>query len=170
MKSFKSLNRFFWVIQDWFEALECQVSSTNTKPFFGESETNLETLKRISPHIVVFHKFVLKSPKSLNGIFWMIEYWFKALECKIWSTNTKPFFWKSETKLQTLEKLSLYIGVSDEFAFKTLNTLNRIFWPMEYWFKALECQISLTNTKLCFWESKANLILSKNFLVYWSFL
>ena len=142
----------------------------NTKAFFWESKTNLRTFQKFSTYIGVSYKFVLKSFKSLNRFFWVIQDWFEALECQVSSTNTKPFFWKSETKLQTLEKLSLYIGVSDEFAFKTLNTLNRIFWPMEYWFKALECQISLTNTKLCFWESKANLILSKNFLVYWSFL
>ena len=89
---------------------------------------------------VVSHKFVLKSSKILNRIFWVTEYLFKDLECKIWSTNTKPFFWKSETKLQTLEKLSPYIGVSYKFAFKTLNTLNRILWPLEYWFRALECK------------------------------
>ena len=67
--------------------------------FFWESETNLETFQKLSPYIWVSYKFVLKSVKSLNRIFWVIKYWFKALECHIWSMNSKPFFWESEAKL-----------------------------------------------------------------------
>ena len=40
---------------------------------------------------------------------------------------------------------------------KSVNSLNRILWPKEYWFKASKCQIWLTNTKPFFWESKANI-------------
>ena len=65
------------------------------KPFFLESEAKLQTLQKLSTYIRVSYKFVLKSVKTLNRIFWAIEYWFKALECQIQSTNTKPFFWKT---------------------------------------------------------------------------
>ena len=80
-----------------------------------ESEAKLQTLQKLSPYIWISYKLVLKSLKSLNRIFWKIEYWFKALECQIWSMNTKPFFWESEAKLQILQKFSPYIGVSFKF-------------------------------------------------------
>ena len=157
LKFVKSLNLIFWVIEYWFKALECQISWTNTKPFFWESEAKLQTLPKLSVYIGVSYKLVLKSVKSLNPIFWTKEYWFKALECQIWSTNTKPFFWESETNLGTLQKLPPNIGVSYKFVLKSVKTLNRYFWAKEYWFKALECQICSTNTKPFFWESETNL-------------
>ena len=108
----------------------------------------------------------MKSLKSLNRIFWKIEYWFKALEGQIWLTNTKLFFWESEAKLQTLQKFSPYIGVSFKFVLNSVKRLNRIFWAVEYWSKTLQCQIWLTNTKAFSWESDTNLeTLQKKFLV-----
>ena len=127
------------------------------KPFFWESEVKLQTLQKLSPYIRVSYKFVLKSVKDLNRIFWVIEYWFKAVECQIWSTNTKAIFWKSETILGTLQKLSPYTGVAYKFVLKCAKNRNRIFWKTEYWFKALEGQIWSMNTKPFFWESKAKL-------------
>ena len=107
--------------------------------------------------IGVYYKFILKSVKSLNIVFWAMEYCFKALQCQIESTNTKPFFWENEACLPTLQKLSPYIGVCYKFALRSLKSLSRIFWPMEYWIKAIEYQIWSMNTKPNFWESKSNL-------------
>ena len=131
---------------------------------FWESEAKLQTLQKFSPYIWISYKLVLKSLKSLNRIFWKIEYWFKALEWQIWSMNTKPFFWESEAKLQTLQKLSLYIAVFYKFVLKSVKDLNRIFWVIEYWFKAVECQIWSTNTNHFSEKARQNFKLCKNFL------
>ena len=79
-----------------------------------------------------------------------MEYWFEALESQIWSANTKPLFWKNETNLGTRQRLFTYIGVLYKFVLKFVKNLSQIFLAMEYWFKALECQIWSTNTKLFF--------------------
>ena len=42
--------------------------------FLGKRE-NVETSGKPSPYIGVFYKFLLKSVKSVNGIFSMIECW-----------------------------------------------------------------------------------------------
>ena len=39
-----------------------------------------------------------------------MEYLFKALQCQVWWTSTKPFFWESKTKLGILQQLSAHIG------------------------------------------------------------
>ena len=109
LKSVKSLTRIFSVIEYWFKVLECQICSTNTNPSFWESQINLGTLEKLFPYIGVSYKFVLKSVKRLNQILWAMDYSFKALQCQIWSTNTKSFFWKNEAKRETLQKLFLYI-------------------------------------------------------------
>ena len=155
LKSIKSLNRILLATEPWFEALKCQIWLTNTKPFFWESDANVETLQNLLC-IWVSYKFVLKSVKSLNRILWATEYWFKSLKCQIWLTNTKPFFWESEANVETLQKPSPYIWVSYKFVLKSVKSLNRILWATEYWFKALKCQIWLTNTKPFSWESEAN--------------
>ena len=157
MNSVKSLNRIFWYMEYWFKALECQIWLMNTKPFFWKSETSLETFQNLFLYIGVSSEFVLKSVTGQKRIFWVIEHWFKALECQVCSTNTKPFFWESEANLKTLWKLSPYIGVSYRFNLKSVKTLNRILLAMEYWFKALECQIWSTNTKPFFRESETKL-------------
>ena len=164
MTSAKSLNRIFWVIPYWFKTLDCEIWSTNTKSCFWESEEKLQTLQKLSPYISFSHKFVVKPVKSLNRIFWAMQYCFRTLECRIWSTNTKPFLWESEGKLETLLKLSLYIGVYYKIVLKFVKTLSRIFWVMEYWLKDWECQIWLTIAQPFFWESEQSLKLSKNFL------
>ena len=50
---------------------------------------------------------------------------FKALECQIWSTNTKPFSWESESNPGTLQKLSPYTGVAYKFV---LNCGRNVSW------------------------------------------
>ena len=109
------------------------------KPFFWDSEAKLETLQKLYPYIGVSYKFVLKSVKTLNQIFLTMHYWFKSLECQIWLTNTKLFFWESEAKLETLQKLSPYVGILYKFLLKSVKGLNRIFRVIENWLKALEC-------------------------------
>ena len=82
------------------------------KQFFCKSEANFEIFQKRFPYIGVYYKYVLKSVKSLNRILWVMEYWFKVLQCKIWSTNTKPFFWESEAGFETLRRFSLHVEVS----------------------------------------------------------
>ena len=114
-----------------------QAWSTNAKPFFWEIDANLKTLQKIFHCLWVPYKFSLKSIKSLNQIFWVMEYWFKALECQICSTNTKSFFWERETNLGTLQKHFPYIGVTYKFDLKSVKTLNPVFWVIQKWFTAL---------------------------------
>ena len=147
MKSVKSLNRIFWGTEYLFKALKCQIYFVNTKTFFWENETNLETLKKLSPYVWVSYKFVLKSVNNLNRISWAREYWFKALKCQIWLTNTKPFFWESEANIETLLNVSPYVWVSYKFALESAKSLNRILWAAQSLFKRLKCQICLMNTK-----------------------
>ena len=157
MKSVKSHNQIFWVMQYWFKALEYQIWWTNTKLFFWESIVNLETLEKPFSYIWPSFKFILKSAKCLNGIFWVIQCWFEALECQNWLTNTILIFWEAVANLITLQKLSPYIGVSYKFVLKSVKSLNRILWVIQYWFKSWECQICWTNAKLFFWEREKNL-------------
>ena len=116
---------------------------------------NLETLQNLSPYIRVSCKFVLKSVKSSSQILWVIKYWFRVLECQTCWTNTKLFFWETIGNLETLEKLFSYIWLSYKFVLKSSKRLTRIFFIMEYWFKAIECQSWLTNTRWLFWENEA---------------
>ena len=133
---------------------------------FWESEAKLQTLQKLSPYIWISYKLVLKSLKSPNRIFWKIEYWFKALECQIWSMNTKPFFWESEAKLQTLQKFSPYIGVFFKFVLNSVKHLNRIsFWAVEYWSKTLECHFDRRIQKHFSGKARQTLELFKKFLL-----
>ena len=141
MKSAKSLTRILWATEYWFKALKCKSWLTNTKPFFCESDVNVETLQKLSPQILVCYKFVLKSAKSLNQILWTTEYWFKAWKRKIWCTNIKPFFCESEANIETFQKLALYLEVFYKFVLKSVKRENRIFWATKYWFKTLKYQI-----------------------------
>ena len=88
------------------------------KTIFWESEAKLETIQKKFSYIGVVYKFVLKFAKSQNWIFWSMEYLFKALQCQVWWTSTKPFFWESKTKLETLHKLSVHIGVTYKVVLK----------------------------------------------------
>ena len=98
----------------------------------------------------------MKSRKSLNRIFWAMEYWFKSLKCQIWLTSTKTFFWESDAEIETLQKPSPYIWAFCKFVLKLRKSLNWIFWATEYWLKALKYRIWLTNTKPFSWKIGAN--------------
>ena len=74
--------------------------------FSGKAKQTLKLSKNVLFILGVSYKFILKSVKSLDRVLWAIEYWFKALLCQIWLTNTNSIFWESEAKLQTLQKLS----------------------------------------------------------------
>ena len=139
------------------KALECQIWSINTKSFLWESETKFGSIPKLSHYIRFSYKFVWKSVKTLNGIFWSIEYCYKTLESQVWLTNTNLFSWGNKSKLETLKNVSPYIGVSFKFVSKSVNSLNRFFSVIEYWFKAFEWQICWTNTELFLWETEKNL-------------
>ena len=64
-------------------------------------------------------------------------------------------FKKNGINLQSFQK-NLKIWIFYKFVLKSVNSLNRIFLATVYWFKALKCQIWLTNIKPFFWESEAN--------------
>ena len=141
MKSAKILNRILWATEYWFQTLKCQIWLTNKKPFCGKVR---ETLKPCRIFFLVFefsYKYVLKSVNSVNWIFWVTEYCLKALKWKIWLMKTKPFIWDSETKLETLQKLSSHIWIFYKFVLKSVNSLSRIFWATEYWLKALNAEV-----------------------------
>ena len=91
---------------------------------FHRSEAKLKTLKKLTPYIPFSYKFLFKTVKNLSRIFSVIEYWIKALEWKICWTNTKLFLWETEKNLGTLQKLSSYIGVSNKFVWKSVESLN----------------------------------------------
>ena len=69
--------------------------------------------------------------KYLNQTFWAIECWYKALKCKVGSTNTIPIFRKSEANLQTFWRLSINIGLSYKLLLKSPKNLNQMFWATE---------------------------------------
>ena len=99
-------------------------------------------------YIWVSYKFVSKSEKSLNRISWATKYWFKALKCQIWLTNTKPFFWKSEANVETLQKPSPYIWVSYKFVLKCGEDLSlflllffRMFWILNIQLSNIQLEI-----------------------------
>ena len=168
LKSVKSLNWILWVTESWFKVLKCHILLVNTTPVFWESEANVQTLQKRSPYIGVSYKFVLKSVKSRNRILWACGYWFNALKCQIWLTNTKPSFWQNEVNIETVQKRFSYLGVSYKFVYKSVRTKNRILWATKYWFKALKSQIWFTNTKPFSWESEVNVeVLQKPFPYIW---
>ena len=123
--------------------------------FLGK-QANIETFQKLSSYIWVSYKFALKYVKGLNWVLWAMEHWFKALKCQLWLTNKKPFFWESDTNVETLLISSPHDGLSYKFVFKAIRSPNRISWALEYWFKVLKCQWWLMSKKLFFWESKAN--------------
>ena len=171
----KSVNSLYWIFRAteyWLKALKCKIWLRNTKSFFSKSEANIETLENFSAYISVSYKS--KSPvsvKRLNRIFLATEYLLKALKSQIWLTNTKPFFWESETSVETLQKLSPYIWVSYKFVLRSVSKLNGIFSAKEYLFKALKCQIWLTYTKPTFFVKRGKHWHSpKHFSLYLSFL
>ena len=164
LKSVKSVNEIFLAIKYCFKTLEWQICSTNTISFSWENEAKLKTLKKLFQYIGCSFKFVLKTIKSLNQIFVDMEYWFKALECQIRLTNTILFFWETETNLATLQKLSRYIRVSHKVVLKSVKTLNRILWAMEYWFSLYNAKFARRIQSHFSRKTKQSLNLSKNFL------
>ena len=94
----------------------------------------------------------MKSVKSLNRILWASEYWFKALKCQIWLTNTKSFFWKSEAKVETLQKPSPYFWFCYKFVLKSEEHLRWLFYCF---FECFECGIfncQISNWRKCNWK------------------
>ena len=138
------------------------------KLFFWKSEANIETFQKLLSHIGVPYKLVLGSIKSLNRIFWVIEYWYKAQKCKIWSTNAKLFFWKSEANLEASQKICSQFVVSYKFLLKSVKSLNQT-WAIEYQRKFKKAKFRRRmNTKPFFWDKPGKLWnFPKTFLPYW---
>ena len=78
LKSVKSQNRICSVIQYQFKASACKIWWTKTKLFFWETKTIFPLLEKLFLSIGVSYKFLLKSIKRLNRIFWAQEDLFKA--------------------------------------------------------------------------------------------
>ena len=60
----KNLDQIFWVIEYMCKAKKCKFWSTNTKPFFMESEANLKYSQKVSSHFGVSYKYVSKSVET----------------------------------------------------------------------------------------------------------
>ena len=110
----------FWVIECLYQVHKCKVWSTNTKPFLREVETNLETSQKTFSQFGHSYKFILKSLKSLHGIFWAAEYWLNTRNFQVYSTNRKLFFWSRKKNFETLQKVSTDIRVSYKFILKSV--------------------------------------------------
>lgn len=96
----------------------------------------------------------------------MIEYWYKAWKHPICATSTKPYFWKSETSLETLQKLSSQIGVNYKLDVKCVKSLNRDLWGIEHWYKVQKRQILSESAKSCFWKMEESLKTFQNLSFY----
>ena len=145
---------------------------TNTRPFFWEIEANLEPPEKLSPYIGIYYNFVLKSVKSLNRIFWIMEHWFKALEWQIWFMIKKHFF-RSRRNLWALQKLSPCIGVSFKSFFEVFEKPKSNILSLSYWTLVQSfVMASLVDiNKAIFlgnWCKPSNS--AKTFPLYWSFL
>ena len=66
-------------MESWFKALQCKIWLMNKKPIFWESKEKVEALQKLSPHIGVSYKVILKFLKSLNKIFRALKCLFEAL-------------------------------------------------------------------------------------------
>ena len=115
---------------------------TNTEPFFWETEADLETFRKIFSLLEVLYKLVLGSVKGLSRIFWVIEYRYKAQECKTWSANTKPLCWQSNASLEVFQK-----SFSSYQSFLLKSRKDWIFWAIKHLRKAKKGQASLKTFK-----------------------
>ena len=113
--------------------------------FSLESKTDLEIFQKISAHIGVIYKPVLESVKTLNPIFEVTEYWYKAEKCQIWSTNTKPYFWENLTlKFSKKKFCPPYWSFLKSYSevFQKCNLLNQCFESSESMYIDTRLEIS----------------------------
>ena len=89
-----SLQWIFW--EYWCKAPNCQTCSENTKAFSWKRKANLETFQILLSHIRVSFKLDLEFFKSLNRIFWWIDYLHEATTSQVWLGNTKSFISEKE--------------------------------------------------------------------------
>ena len=166
MKSVKSLNRILWATEYCLKALKYQISLTKTKAFFWKSEANVETLQKCYPYIWVFDKFVLKSVKILNRILWASEYWFKALKCQFWLTNTTAFLSKKEAKPWPSPKtFSLYLGFL-QICFEVCQKPKSKVMSFGILAQGFKMPNLVNEYKTIFWESGANVKTLQKFSPY----
>ena len=80
-----------------------------------------------------------------------------VLQCQIWSTNTKLFFWENNADLESFQKFSSHVGVIYKFVLGSIKILNSMLEVIKFCCKVQKCIIWSTNTNLFFLENEANL-------------
>ena len=90
------------------------------KQFSGKARLTLKICEDFILHVGASYKLVVKSAKSLNQIFCVIECWQKPQKCKICSTTIKRLFWENEAIAETSRKPFPYIAVFYKFLLKSL--------------------------------------------------
>ena len=84
----------------------------NKSNFFGKV-LNLETFQKLFPYIGVTLKLGLEFVKSLNWIFWAIDWYLcQAVKPQVWPRSTKSFFSENEAIVVTSRKCSSHIDVT----------------------------------------------------------
>ena len=107
--SSKSVNQIFWTNEFWYTAWKHQIFSINTKLFFLENEATLSD--EPSPYIWGSYKFILKSGKSLNRIFWAYGILIQGFKMPNLFGEYKAIFLRKQGTYQNSPKLfSLYLS------------------------------------------------------------
>ena len=91
LKCFETWKWMFWAMKYWFKSLECQTWSTNTKPFFWESEKNLGTFQNLSRYIIVAYKFVLKCVRNLSCLWFSFFQMLCMLNVQLWNIQLEIY-------------------------------------------------------------------------------
>ena len=114
------------LLRDWIlvQGSILQSLVNEYKTIFWGKKCKFWNFPKSFSYIAVSYKFGLKSAKSLNRIFWAIEYWFKTEDTKFgqriqnhFSGKTRQsnsFFWKTKDDLETFQKCSSHIWVTDK--------------------------------------------------------
>ena len=95
------------------------------KLFWSVSKAWIESFK--------LSKNFFKSVEGLNRISWAMEYWFKALKCQLWLTNTKPFSWESKASIETLKNLFSHTEVTYKLALESGKNLSWVWSLTSLW-------------------------------------
>ena len=138
----ESLNEIFWANEYLHKTGKCKILSRNTKHFSGKTKQG--KVSNFPKNFSLFCSFLwicFAICQKLNSN--LLSDWILVQDskCKIWSTNTKPFFWERVVNFETSKKLSRYFLVSYKLILKSVKSLNQISRAIEYWFKTGKYQI-----------------------------
>ena len=104
--------------------------------------------------------------KSLNQILWASEYWFKALKCQFWLTNTTAFLSKKEAKPWPSPKtFSLYLGFL-QICFEVCQKPKSKVMSFGILAQGFKMPNLVNEYKTIFWESGANVKTLQKFSPY----